>query len=51
MVSRKKIDLAKVLASLNVICPMCGYSIPPNEVTRVSMELIRCPMCGKEFQR
>jgi len=43
MVSRKKIDLTKVLNSLNVTCPECGYSIPPNEQMRISMEQMRCP--------
>ena len=51
MVSRKKIDLPKVLNSLNVVCPECGYSIPPNEVVRLGKGLIRCPQCKKEFQR
>ena len=51
MVSRKKIDLARVLSSLNVTCPHCGYSIPPHEQVRVSNEEMRCPNCEREFQR
>lgn len=43
VVSRKKIDLAKVLNSLNVTCPECGYSIPPNEVMRLGND--RIPSC------
>ena len=50
MVSRKKIDLNKVRNSLNVVCPLCGYSIPPSEMMRVSMDRMRCPKCGKKFQ-
>jgi hypothetical protein len=43
MVGRKKIDLAKVLGSLNITCPLCGYSIPPNEVVRLGMDLNPLP--------
>jgi predicted RNA-binding Zn-ribbon protein involved in translation (DUF1610 family) len=45
----KKIDLVKVLSSLNVICPECGYSIPPNELVRLSGDRMKCPKCAKEF--
>jgi ribosomal protein S27AE len=49
MPSRKKIDLEKVLASLNVTCPKCGRIIPPHEIKRVSWEEILCPECGNRF--
>jgi hypothetical protein len=29
MPRKSKIDLEKVLASLNTLCTQCGYSIPP----------------------
>jgi ribosomal protein S27AE len=50
MPKKQKINLAKVLDSLNTACPKCGYSIPPNERTHVDTEHIRCPMCGERFK-
>jgi len=49
MPSRKKIDLQKVLASLNTICPKCGRVIEPQEIRRVNFELMICPGCGERF--
>jgi len=43
---RKKIDLKKVLAALNTVCPSCGASISPAEIVRVDSERMRCPTCG-----
>jgi len=51
MVSRKKINLEKVLAALNVTCPLCGYSIPPNEQMRVSNDRMRCRNAGRSLKR
>ena len=45
----RKIDLAKVRASLNTLCSKCGYSIPPNETQRVSFTEMRCPKCQAVF--
>jgi len=47
--SRKKIDLRKVLASLNTICPKCGHTITPAELNRVSWDEIECPACHAVF--
>jgi ribosomal protein S27AE len=47
--SRKKIDLQKVLSSLNTICPSCGYSISPAEIVRIDFERQKCPKCGEVF--
>ena len=30
-------------------CTECGYAIPPPEVLRTKVDLVRCPKCGKEF--
>jgi hypothetical protein len=30
----RKINLEKVLASLNTTCPKCGFTITPNQVKR-----------------
>jgi ribosomal protein S27AE len=49
MVSRKKINLEKVLASLDTICPKCGKVITPAEVQRVDFERMKCPACGELF--
>lgn len=45
----RKIDLAKVLASLNTLCPKCGYSIPSKDIQRVSFTEMRCPKCQAVF--
>jgi ribosomal protein S27AE len=49
MVTRKKIDLEKVQASLNKACPKCGGLISPAEVRRIDFERIECPACGERF--
>jgi predicted RNA-binding Zn-ribbon protein involved in translation (DUF1610 family) len=49
MPSRKKIDLQKVLASLNTPCPGCGHLITPAEINRVTWDEIKCPKCGLVF--
>jgi len=49
MPARKKIDLQKVLASLNTPCPKCGHEITPAEINRVSWEEIKCPNCRLLF--
>ena len=46
---KNKINLAKVLAALNTVCPSYGYSIAPAEVVRVDTERMRCPKCGSLF--
>ena len=48
MPRKNKIDLNKVMASLNTVCPKCGCSIPPAEVARVD-ERIECPQCFARF--
>jgi ribosomal protein L37AE/L43A len=49
MPSRKKINLEKVRASLDAVCPKCGKLIPPAEVRRIDFEHIECPVCGEQF--
>ena len=46
---RGKIDLQKVLASLNTTCPKCCHQITPAEIKRVSRDEIECPKCGVQF--
>jgi len=47
--SRRKIDLAKVKASLFTLCTDCGYRIEPAEERRIDGERMRCPKCLKAF--
>jgi predicted RNA-binding Zn-ribbon protein involved in translation (DUF1610 family) len=49
MPSKQKINLEKVLASLNTLCSKCGYSIPPAEICRLDTERMKCPKCGEIF--
>ena len=49
MVKKSKINLAKVMASLNTLCVKCGYSIPPQEIRRVNFDQIECPKCKERF--
>ena len=41
----RRIDRAKVLASLSIRCTNCGYSVPPSEMQRVDSEHLKCPKC------
>jgi ribosomal protein S27AE len=45
----RKINLEKVRASLDKVCPKCGKLIPPVEVRRIDFERIECPVCGERF--
>jgi len=47
--NNKKIDLVKVLACLNPICPKCGPVIPSHEIRRSNFEEMICPDCGNRF--
>jgi predicted Zn finger-like uncharacterized protein len=47
---KSKINLAKVLAALNSVCPACGASICPAEIVRVDSERMRCPKCAHVFE-
>jgi ribosomal protein L37AE/L43A len=49
MASSRKINLEKVRASLDVVCPKCGRVIPPAEVRRIDFERIECSVCGERF--
>jgi rubredoxin len=49
MPARKRIDLAKVLTSLDVVCPECSCSIPPDQMERVGNEQMKCPLCDAVF--
>jgi hypothetical protein len=40
----RKINLEKVRASLDAVCPKCGGLIPPADVRRVDFERIECPV-------
>jgi ribosomal protein S27AE len=49
MVSWKKVNLEKVQASLDAVCPKCGKAISPAEVRRIDFERMECPACGERF--
>jgi predicted RNA-binding Zn-ribbon protein involved in translation (DUF1610 family) len=49
MPSRKKINLEKVRASLDAVCPKCGTLITPAQVRRIDFERIECPLCREQF--
>jgi hydrogenase maturation factor HypF (carbamoyltransferase family) len=50
MPHKQKINLEKVLASLNTVCPKCRCSIAPARIRRVSFDEIVCPECGARFK-
>jgi transposase-like protein len=50
MPSRKKINLAKVLASLNTNCPKCQAVIEPAQIRRINFDEIQCPWCDAIFE-
>jgi DNA-directed RNA polymerase subunit RPC12/RpoP len=45
----RKINFAKVQASLDAVCPKCGKKISPAERRHVDFEHIECPVCGERF--
>jgi ribosomal protein S27AE len=45
----RKINLEKVRASLDAVCPKCGKLVPPAEVRRIDFERNECPVCGERF--
>jgi predicted RNA-binding Zn-ribbon protein involved in translation (DUF1610 family) len=45
----RRINLEKVLASVDAVCPKCGKLISPVEVRRIDFERIECPVCGERF--
>jgi hypothetical protein len=51
MPRRSKTDVNKIRESLQTICTQCGYSISPIDLVRLDNERVRCPKCGKEFNR
>jgi rubredoxin len=46
---RKKIDLKKVLACLDAVCPKCQRTITPADVQRIDFERMKCGACGEVF--
>jgi predicted RNA-binding Zn-ribbon protein involved in translation (DUF1610 family) len=46
----RKINLEKVLATLDAKCPKCGVTITPDQVKRLDFERMECPKCGAKFQ-
>jgi Flp pilus assembly pilin Flp/ribosomal protein S27AE len=51
MPSSRKINLEKVLAALDTVCPKCGKVISPAEVRSIDFEHVECPACGEQFIR
>jgi hypothetical protein len=49
MPSKQKINVEKVRACLDTICPKCGYRITPVEIQRVDFERMKCPQCAEIF--
>jgi hypothetical protein len=45
----RRVNLEKVLRSLSITCPFCGYAILPAEIRRTGFETMRCPKCEKDF--
>jgi hypothetical protein len=40
-----KINLRKIRATLNLVCPKCQAEIEPSQIMRVNFEEIKCPFC------
>lgn len=49
MPSKQKINLEKVQAALNTLCPKCGYVIQPAEIRRYDFNTMKCPACDEHF--
>jgi transcription elongation factor GreB len=46
---QRKIDRAKVMASLDTICTKCGHANPPGDLRQIDTFLIECPECCDRF--
>jgi hypothetical protein len=46
---KQKIDRGWVMASLDTVCPKCGYSITPDKIRRVTFNHVECPLCHEHF--
>jgi hypothetical protein len=49
MTRSRKINLEKVRASLDALCPKCGKLIPPAEMRRIDFERMERLACGERF--
>jgi predicted RNA-binding Zn-ribbon protein involved in translation (DUF1610 family) len=49
MPHKPKINLEKVRAALDTVCPKCRRRIPPAEVQRIDFTRVKCPACGEAF--
>jgi predicted RNA-binding Zn-ribbon protein involved in translation (DUF1610 family) len=47
----RTIDMEKVLACMDTVCPKCGRRISPAEVQRIDFTRVRCPACGEALSR
>jgi predicted RNA-binding Zn-ribbon protein involved in translation (DUF1610 family) len=47
--STSVINLEKVLASLDAVCPKCGKVISPAEACPIDFEHVECAACGERF--
>jgi predicted RNA-binding Zn-ribbon protein involved in translation (DUF1610 family) len=50
MPRQSKLDLAKIRASLFMLCPLCGHKIHPSERLWLDGERLKCPKCGVAFR-
>jgi predicted RNA-binding Zn-ribbon protein involved in translation (DUF1610 family) len=46
---KQKINLEKVRAALDTVCPKCGCPITPAKIRRIDFESVECPECGERF--
>ena len=49
MARSRKLNMEKILASLDKTCPKCGFIITPDVVKRVDFDQMECPKCGEKF--
>jgi ssDNA-binding Zn-finger/Zn-ribbon topoisomerase 1 len=46
---KQKINLERVKASLETVCPKCGCPIAPDKIRRIDFRQVECPECGEHF--
>jgi hypothetical protein len=47
--ARSKLNLEKIRASLDLICPNCGARISPEHQHRIDWDHLKCPVCLQNF--
>jgi ssDNA-binding Zn-finger/Zn-ribbon topoisomerase 1 len=49
MLRKQKINLDRVKAPHDTVCPKCGYEISLDKLRRIDLRNVECPECRERF--